>query len=155
MKNMKSGVKLLAHYFKLSAKFKFTKNTKTEFVCFSKPKDQRYESHDTISIDNNVIKRSNECKHTGIPIDSSLIFLSHCKRSSKNVKRYKTPHSNRTQLPASSLKILLHSIALSLLFYSSLFIQHIKNYDDFTRQAADLRSQKVFLPLKCNYGIQE
>ena len=83
---MESGINKLAALLQgTSGKFKFFKN---KIVCFSKPNDQRKESHDTIPFDNKVIK-SNEFEYLGKTIDSSLSFLNQVKQSLRNVTRDK------------------------------------------------------------------
>ena len=72
-----------------------------------------------------VVKKSKEYKYLGITIDSSLSFMNHVKQTlMKMAQGIKNIDSIGTQLPTSSLKILLHSIVLSHLIYSALFFQH-------------------------------
>ena len=122
--SLESNIHYFANYFR---EHQFNLNSSnTEFICFSKQNEQRKNLGHNISRYQSYPK-SNESKNLGQINDSSLSFMYQVKQTLKKmVQGIKTIDSFGTQLPTSCAEVLLHSIILSHLNYSALFIQHIR-----------------------------
>ena len=74
-------------------------------------------------VDGKLIHEKDECKYLGIIVDNNLSFESQVKKIlQKMAIGIKAIKTIKTQLPTKTLEVLLNSIALSHLDYSTLLI---------------------------------
>ena len=101
--------------------------SKSEFITFCQKNDSKNVDTDTIVINGHYVAKKSECKSLGLILDSSLSFHAQIKAFlQKMAQGIKTIDTIGQQLPTLSLVALLHSLILSHLDYSAIFLIQIK-----------------------------